>query len=258
MKNIKINIKIEMLLIFSYFLISCNAKETTNINAVSALETDMALIPSGRFVVGNQNEEDSGLSFQVETIESYFIDKYEVTNRDFVTYLNEKNNSFYSEKFTNRDPDFKNELINDVWVVKDGYDYYPVVNVAYYEAEDYCEWRDSRLPTALEWEKAARGTEGLIFPWGNHWDVSLANSYEMGGYSGPFPVGSFPLGASPYGVLDMAGNVSEWYVGEFDIGRVRGGSWIDNKEGLRTFHTDYFWGYFNSYVGFRCVKSLSE
>lgn len=114
---------------------------------------------------------------------------------------------------------------------------HPVVLVSHADAAAYCAWRGQqegkplRLPTEAEWEKAARGTDGRFFPWGNTFDAARLNSYDKGPFD-TVPVGSYPHGQSPYGVLDMAGQVFEWtampqqghttkrYI-------VKGGSWDD-------------------------------
>jgi formylglycine-generating enzyme required for sulfatase activity len=154
-----------------------------------------------------------------------------------------------------------------------GVDNHPVVGVTWHDGIAYCEWLtaqllgDSRtppelrellqsggrvaLPSEAEWEKAARGTHGRIYPWGNAFDPNLANTDE-GGIGATSAVGCFPGGASPYGMLDMSGNVWEWTRSQYKeypyqpldgredlqggdrIDRVlRGGSWGGNVRGAR-------------------------
>jgi formylglycine-generating enzyme required for sulfatase activity len=116
---------------------------------------------------------------------------------------------------------------------------HPVVLVSHGDAEAFAAWlsaetgRRWRLPSALEWEKAARGSDGRMFPWGDTWDPAKLNSHDAGPFD-TLPVGGFPAGASPYGLLDAAGQVFEWTATPAGSGRfvVKGGSWDDRGCGV--------------------------
>ena len=116
---------------------------------------------------------------------------------------------------------------------------HPVVLVSHADANAYAAWlsartgRTWRLPTELEWEKAARGTDGRLFPWGDGFDPARLNSHDAGPFD-TMPVGRFPAGASPYGMLDAAGQVFEWTATRGRPGRftVKGGSWDDSGCGV--------------------------
>ena len=170
----------------------------------------------------------------------------------------------------------REQLLDAIEKHQKEYDDLPIVDVSWHDAQHYCQWAGKRLPTESEWEKAARGTDGREFPWGNEWDIHRLNA---GGTPdrdpGVMPVGSFPDGRSPYGVYDMAGNVMEWvddwyqaYAGNDapskDYGKtnkvVRGGGW----GGVGHYAISYF--YRTSYrfyigpdsrfndLGFRCAR----
>jgi len=138
----------------------------------------------------------------------------------------------------------------------------PVVGVSFWECEAFCMWAGGRLPSELEWEAAARGPEGFLYPWGNEWIEGICNTLESG-LNQPSPVGLFPESKSkPFGLHDMAGNVFEYCFNYYDpsdaISRVaKGGAWLRPKEDTRA--DGRFWYSANvrsNYVGFRVVRSL--
>jgi formylglycine-generating enzyme required for sulfatase activity len=140
-------------------------------------------------------------------------------------------------------------------------DDHPIVNVSWHDAASFCRWSELALPTEVQWEKAARGTDGREYPWGNGWDPRLCVcSVSPARATSTAPVGSIPSGASPCGCLDMAGNVWEWcadrYDGKHEYRVLRGGSWGNDltvyfRAHFRVrYNPDY--GYYNR--GFRCVS----
>lgn len=144
----------------------------------------MVLVPGGPFVRGASNRAPDELPQSVQDIPSFYIDKYEVTNAEF------------KEVFPEHD-------------FPEGWENYPVTGVTWNMAGDYAKAVGKRLPTEREWEKAARGAEGLEFPWGNTFDSTLCNTAGSG-INAPAERGRFIEGISPYGCSDMAGNVYEW------------------------------------------------
>ncbi|MCP4410448.1 MAG: formylglycine-generating enzyme family protein, partial [Gammaproteobacteria bacterium] len=173
-----------------------------------------------------------------------YIDKYEVTNAQYGAFLRETGRaepSFWHSKVYS-DPK------------------QPVVGVSWDDAVAYAEWTGKRLPTEEEWEKAARGTDGFFWPWGNEPSAGKYNGAAQRNYK-PMDVGSFKAGASPYGVMDMAGNVYELTTGKWVNGRLamRGGSYLNGGAHTRTM---FRWALKGErgveFLGFRCVLDVER
>jgi formylglycine-generating enzyme required for sulfatase activity len=187
---------------------------------------EMVKVPAGDFLMGCNETVDQECGW-AETrdersvyVDAFSIDRTEVT---VARYRECVRAGKCEDPGTRSDapPGYQGSRCN--WV-EAGKDDHPINCVDWFQANTYCEWARKRLPTGAEWEKAARGTDGRIYPWGNQWSDSKGNA----GGSGTMPVGSFPSGASPYGALDMAGNVWEWVSDGSKGGRgLRGGGWTD-------------------------------
>ncbi len=250
----------------------------------------LVYVPAGEFTMGTKAEDaftecqkyktschfdwnkDEEPPHTVE-LDAFWIDQNEVTNSMYARCVGDgKCNPPSSAKIlsTNR--------------IYPGYYYYgnaqfenyPVIYVSWSDASNYCEWANRRLPTEAEWEKAARGTDGQTYPWGNDApNYGILNYDNAVGYT--TEVGRYLDGASPYGALDMAGNVTEWvadwygesyYVaspisnprgpnaGNFRV--VRGGAWVFDwdlsiRSSNRSFHQ---LTYHSHEIGFRCAMSI--
>jgi formylglycine-generating enzyme required for sulfatase activity len=222
-------------------------------------EVEMVAIPAGSFTMGSDKDSpDAAPAHQVD-LPAYSIDKFEVTNADFAKFVEATGYKTDAEKSGEKG-----------WVAyAEGKDNHPVVKVSWNDAKAFCEWMGKRLPTEAEWEKAARGTDGRTYPWGNDWDPKKANGKEAG-LRGTAAAGSFGAGASPYGAMDMAGNVWEWtadwfqpypgnktenpYYGEkYKV--TRGGAWFEEAAQLTTFNRNATSSTAaNDDLGFRCAK----
>ena len=234
----------------------------------------MLNIPAGEFLMGCQPGSNGGIPCPSDALQhkiyldAYTIDRYEVTNVQYALCVADRACSppFKMESFT-RPNYFGNP----------SYGKYPVIYVTWQDAVDYCNWAGKRLPTEAEWEKAARGTDGRLYPWGDQAaDCERANFLNIHLCSGDTSqVGYYPSGASPYGAHDMAGNVmewvSDWYQANYydispysnplgpDSGTykvLRGGSWFIDANYVKSTYRladnpdDFSLGY-----GFRCASS---
>ena len=213
---------------------------------LSKVPAQMVYIPAGEFIIG-WDKEDRAVKISTE---SFCIDRYEVTNEDYKKFI---------ESTGYRPPKHPVESKYNIW---EGDNYpsalarHPVVNVSWGDAAAYARWSGKRLPAEIEWEKAARGTDGRLYPWGNKFERSNCNSSESK-RKGTSPVGSYFYGDSPYGCFDMAGNVWEWTSTLYDSKHkwhlACGGSWAEGKNRIDvTARSNPITA--SPTVGFRCVK----
>jgi formylglycine-generating enzyme required for sulfatase activity len=253
---------------------------------------EMVLVPAGEFPMGTSQEQLAELKRRYgwdhewrrrETpqrwvyVEDFYIDKYLVTNAEYERFVDA----------TGYMTDAEMEGWGWVWgrrlakvegadwrhpngprsTIEDRMDH-PVVMVSWNDAVAYVDWAGKRLPREVEWEKAGRGTQGWLWPWGNEWDERKANTAEVGPHT-VTPVGGYPAGASSYGCLDLAGNVWEWmadwlkaYPGsdymDDSFGEkykvLRGGSWNGHGDMARcAFRIRFDPSNRGIDIGFRCV-----
>ncbi len=215
----------------------------------------MAYVPGGDFLMGSDDGDTISKPPHFVTVAPFFMDVTEVTNRQYAEFITSTGQV--------APPSWKDGVFPEAEAE------FPVTGITWYEAAEYATWKGKRLPTEAEWEFAARGTEGRVYPWGNEWDSTLANA---GGKSkGLRAVGQG--GASPFGIYDMSGNAWEWTSSdarsypagkEFPWSRlrlkiIRGGNWQSGERSATT----YFRGFYGAagereYNGtsFRCVKDL--
>lgn len=258
---------------------------STRVSEIDGME--QVFVPAGEFLMGTDDPSakrtiSGGRAYPeipqfTYYLDDYWIDKYEVTNAQYRACIEAGacTTQHLNSSFTR--PEYQNNPT---------YDNYPAVWVSWFQASAYCEWVGRRLPTEAEWEKAARGTDGRMYPWGNDpitadklnfCDENCPRPHALEGYDDGYvdiaPVGSYPAGASPYGVMDMAGNVWEWtsteirdYPYDANDGREiqtgdgervwRGGSW---GNGLWWFRSSLRYRSMNWYswyvLGFRCASN---
>ncbi|MBI4552620.1 MAG: SUMF1/EgtB/PvdO family nonheme iron enzyme [Candidatus Latescibacteria bacterium] len=218
---------------------------------------DMVYVPAGPFWMGGDSTNADERPFHQVSTEAFYVDRYEVTNAQYKRFL----------EATGHTP--PRHWLNGEY--PPGEARYPVVGVSWYDADAYAKWAGKRLPSEAEWEKAARGTDGRLYPWGDEFRPERLN---VGGnedsYETTSPVGSFPEGVSPYGVLDMGGNVWEWttdwygpypgnltpnpaYGEQYRV--IRGGSWMNYDLNTRASNRGKYYPSDTSLLlGFRCAR----
>lgn len=254
-------------------------------------DVEMIYIPAGRFKMGlNSNQIDRLLTsdnqlkrewFMNQTpqreinLDAFYIDKYEVTNVEFARFLNETQPDSV-EEFIGYHPEYQKIYPSgSQYLVRPGYEDYPVVMVSWKGANAFAEWANKRLPTEAEWEKAARGTTNWLFPWGDHFQPNLANTNDVNDtFLYLASAKTFSKGGSPYDVQNMAGNVWEWclddyvddYYQQIDLSNprintgnskktVRGGSYLNSSHlTVVTSRQPAIKTLRHVATGFRCVK----
>lgn len=255
-------------------------------------EMPMVRIPATTFIMGARQDDpaaeaDEWPSHSV-TLDGYFIDRREVTVSQYAAFLNANGGyvnacSGFTCLSTATETQYSHlvAIIGGEYTAEEGFGDYPVNNVSWYGARAYCEWVGARLPTEAEWELAARGEDGRLYPWGDAPPNQNRALFDAG-FADLAPVTAYPEGTSPYGVLGMAGGVWEWAADVYDpdyyaespaenptgppsrmlADRVlRGGSFLTAAEELRTTNREpgkatEFRGVRD--VGFRCAVSEAD
>jgi formylglycine-generating enzyme required for sulfatase activity len=245
---------------------------TAHVTLTGVWIRELVLIPAGEFIMGGDPDFDPQVNPTVgETPQhvhptgEYWIGRFEISSEEYAAFMAD-GGYFEPAYWSSEGWDWR--LANDIvaplgwneWPEKTSHNGiafpdYPTYHLAWFEAEAFCNWAGGRLPTEAEWEKAARGTDGRIWPWGNEWDGTKCQEHQFK----PAPVGAHsPEGDSPYGVADTIGNAQEWCsdwmnynaYDEYALGNfsppseptydgnrvIRGGTWCDNYAGgdLRT------------------------
>nr|MBC8362675.1 formylglycine-generating enzyme family protein [Candidatus Desulfatibia profunda] len=218
---------------------------------------EMVEVPAGVFQYGHEKQ-------PVEIDRPFQIDIYPVTNRQFEEFIRDngyQNDDIWSDegrKWRQKNgiklPAFWND---QKWNLPE----HPVVGVSFYEAQAFAKWAGKELSSEQQWERAARGTDGRKYPWGDKFDREKCNTQESG-IGKTTRVTRYPHGISPVGCYDMAGNVWEWTQSydddEKDLIVLRGGCWDDYQDAARcAFRTRFDPFYRTGFVGFRCVRTLT-
>ena len=233
--------------------------------------SEMVLIPAGTFLYGGREDDEQAYSDEkpqrVIDLPAFYMDTFPVTNEQFCRFLNDRIPGERDlKRWIKLEGSYNKERCRikkkgGSYGIEKGYEVHPVIYVNWHGASEYAKWADKRLPSEQEWEKAARGADGRIYPWGEKFDKNLCNSSE-GGIGGITEVNRFSKGKSPYGCYEMAGNVWEWtssfYDDDKDTYVLRGGSWDSVASKCRCAYRIRYLPllrYLN--VGFRCARTVT-
>lgn len=241
----------------AYWLIT-NSGGAIDPNPDPGVPVGMVSIPGGEFMMGREDGNDYEKPVHPVKVATFLLDETEVTNEQYQQFIDATRRQSPSH--------WKNGRYADGEATR------PVVNVSWDDANAFAKWAGKRLPTEEEWEYAARGADGRLYPYGNQWKPQYSNAAEDN-YGSARPVKSYPEGRSPFGVYDMAGNVLEWTASEFKLypgsklppndpnsGRkvLRGGAF--NAEAQYQTATDRFFyppSTKTDFIGFRCAKDIN-
>ena len=221
-------------------------------------------VPAGVFTMGHDDAWEGQKPAHEVALDAFWVDETEVTNRMY---------ALCAQAGDCRPPEDITSYTRDQYYLDAQYAEYPVVRVSWRDANDYCRWAGRSLPSEAQWEKAARGTDRRLYPWGNQSpDQDLLNNSAVSFLEDTVQVGSYPTGTSPYGALDVAGNVWEWTADWFDaypggdpqasenFGKtyrvLRGGSFVDAADATTRYHN--YPELRNYDIGFRCVLTASR
>ena len=260
--------RISFIILATTFMMACSATQATplagevTISKIDGMQ--LHYVPAGKFNMGNDNGWAGQKPAHEVDLDAFWIDETEVTTRMYAlcvqagACLPPQNESSYTRERYFIDAQYAN---------------YPVIYVSWEDANAYCKWAGRALPSEAQWEKAARGTDGRLYPWGNQVpEKDLLNNFDVSFLEDTVQVGSYPQGASPYGALDLSGNLWEWTADWFtpypggdpkateNYGQtyrvLRGGSFVDAANATTRYANDPDLKMHD--IGFRCLLSVSS
>jgi len=253
-----------LILLIAPILSNCHGIGSSKTREIDGME--MVYVPAGEFEMGGSDADAYSDEKPVHRVDldAYWIDKYEVSNAQYALCVAAGDCT---------KPEYTNSYTRSNYYGNQEYDNYPVIRVSWHQAQAYCQWAGGDLPTEAQWEKAARGTDGRTYPWGNESPNSNLVNYNQN-IGDTSPVTDYESGASPYGALNMAGNVWEWVRDWYDSNyysnspaenpsgpasgeyrMLRGGSWDNYSRSIRAAvrYYDVPTYTFSGVRGFRCA-----